>query len=159
MSVALYQPNDALVERLPTSGEQLGEYIKAIQAALVGTLFEFPVSENRALIVSIFPEQKMLCWVDAEGGTDMPNEAAELSRILASIKPPQVFHGPVAFAFHYSQYNENSANWIPSPAEWQSIAQRQGRNMKDDEILQIALSEREGLRWFIFTTQQGSVGD
>ncbi|MGA2053173.1 MAG: hypothetical protein ABSH19_07670 [Opitutales bacterium] len=120
LSIALYQTNEVMAQRVGTSVD-LVSYVKALNAAAAGYFDARPKGTPGLLdiVVAFKPSGKSKVWLMPQN-TTLDNPAG-LALRLQAVPAPKPVGGPIAFCLHASLWGGTEATpptHPPYPKEW-----------------------------------------
>ena len=143
-SVALYQTNDTLNERIGADIKPLSQYIKSIKAEAEKIFASASPADGAtgSIVVAIKPGGLSRFWL-VLGDNKLPDTLKEsLLRGLSAIKPISVINGPVAVAVNFDVWGGGKPilgpdEMVAIPNEWRSAMQNQPAGVLPDAPLKI----------------------
>ena len=140
-SVALYQPNDVLVERLGDASG-LASYAKALVAAASDEFSKWPsrAPVQGTLVVAVKPNGGVRVWLVVPKGSIPDAWSMALKRKLEAVTPiVAVREGPTAFAINFSAWRAALASPQPPPIpdEWRTAMEGRPPGVIPDSALAV----------------------
>ena len=140
--ITLLQPDWMLQQRVP-SVPLLVAYIKSVEIQFMAVLKRHPPLPPTSgyLVIAIRPGQQSNAWLDYEPA--LPSAVSkEVVQSVRSVMPPSVRGGPVAFAVKMGLSGGVAPlEAMRAPAEWKAVAERAGRPLEVDELVERAWRE------------------
>jgi hypothetical protein len=126
-SIALYQPDDVLRDRVGTDARDFARYLKALEAAAESSFASLSNADGvtGSIVVALKPGGLARFWL-VLGDNKLPLGLREtLLEGLASITPISVTNGPVAAALNFDAWGGGQpilgpGEVIPIPEEWRN---------------------------------------
>jgi hypothetical protein len=126
-SIALYQPDSVLRERVGTDAREFAKYLKALEAAAEVAFASLSNADGvtGSIVVALKPGGLARFWL-VLGSNRLPQGLQEtLLEGLASIPPLSVANGPVAAALNFNAWGGGrpilaAGELVPIPEEWRS---------------------------------------
>lgn len=126
-SIALYQPDDVLRDRVGTDTQEFAKYLKALEVAGEGAFASFSNADGAtgSIVVALKPGGLARFWLVLGGNKLPPGLREALLEGLASIPPVSVANGPVAAALNFDAWGGgkpilSTGEALPIPEEWRS---------------------------------------
>jgi hypothetical protein len=143
-SVALYQPDPVLRERMGADATPLSNYIKALQAeaSAIFSNAERGDGLSGSIVVAVKPGGQSRVWlVLGQNKLDPALREALIAR-LQRVQPVVAVSGPIAFALNFNAWGAGTpilqpAEHIPIPEEWKAAMKGQPAGVMPDAPLEV----------------------
>lgn len=136
LGVTLLQPESVVEARVPDGAAALTALIDELRVGL-GRIYDGQSdSGSRSLSVALAPGGHFELWLAREDEPVPPEESAEVRNLAATLRPPTVLDGPVAFALVFAIGAEAPAEaQLTLPDEWREILRASDSSLTVEQIL------------------------
>lgn len=134
--VVLLQPDSVLYERVNDS-DDVAECIRAVEAAAreAAAAAASPQPAAGFIVVAVRPGRRLRVWLDFDSPPSFDIGHSILAK-TGAVPAFEVRNGPVVFALKVALWGGfESRRAAPAPFDWKAAAQRAGRKLELDELL------------------------